>query len=118
MSNGNLIASNSREVIELHGSTIIIHKNFGKDNHMEIEHKGIRNSKKSNSKYSFFDFADQIDIEIGDLLQQKKSRDLWEVVDVCDEVFEDVFSHLSVKVKKFNPKKRILQRNAIQKIQK
>ncbi len=84
------------------GGTILIHKKWGTEAQSTTEARGLKNSEKNRPDKVMFQFPEAMDIEVGDLLQQKGARDLWKVTEVEDTIHGDVYVLFEANVEKFN----------------
>lgn len=94
-----MIKSSIQTIISLHGGEIEIIKNYGNENQSTRKVKGVKNRTKD-TKRDVFQFVDQLDIEAGDVLKEKGSRDLWQVSEVEDKTWQGTFQALYVYVRK------------------
>jgi len=84
------------------GCTILIHKHWGTPNQQTTEARGLKNSEKNRPNNVMFQFPEAMEIQAGDILQQKGARDLWRVTDVEDQIHGDVYVSFEAKVVKFS----------------
>ena len=82
------------------GGTVLIHKNYGTPTQTTTEERGLKNNEKNRSNNVMFQFPERIDIQPGDVLQQKGASDLWRVTEIEDTVLGDVYIHFEAKVEK------------------
>lgn len=96
-------------LLRMHGGTIIIHKNFGAPSHSSVEVQGMKNHEKGDRSRVMFQFLDRIDIQAGDVLQQRGSSDYWVVFDTEDTMIGGSFVHFEAKVHKkgINPQENV-----------
>ena len=86
------------------GGTILVHKNHGKQDNSITEHMGLKNHKEHNPDKIMFQFSEKIDINVGDVLQQKESSDLWEVYETSDNIVAGTFIFFEAYVTKSGSK--------------
>jgi hypothetical protein len=84
------------------GCTVLIHKQWGTPNQQTVEARGLKNNEKNRLDKVMFQFPEAMDIQPGDILQQKGARDLWRVIDIEDEIHGDVYVNFEAKVEKFS----------------
>lgn len=90
------------EILKLMGCTVLIHKKWGTPHQQIIEARGLKNNEKGRPHKVMFQFPERMDIQPGDILQQKGALDLWRVFDVEDEIHGDVYVNFEAKVEKFS----------------
>ena len=89
--------------------TVFIHKNYDSDRQTTTEHLALKNNEKNKPSKVMFQFPERIDIEVGDVIQQKNAHDLWEVYETEDTVIGDVYIHFEAKVNKVGAAKPFQQ---------
>jgi hypothetical protein len=72
---GDAFRESFEALLEIQGQTIIIHENFNTPEASSYEVRGLKNTEGKNSKQVVFQFLDQLDIQVGNVLQVKGSRD-------------------------------------------
>ena len=80
--------------------TVYVHKRYDSEQQTTTEHQALKNNEKNRKSKVMFQFPDRIDIEVGDVIQQKNAHDLWEVYETEDNVIGDVYIHFEAKVNK------------------
>ena len=80
------------------GDDILVYKNWGNPSQSVKEVRGLKNSHKGRPKDVMFQFLADPGLAIGDVVQQKGSRDLWRVVELRDDVLSGVFHSLDADV--------------------
>ncbi|HEY0461351.1 MAG TPA: hypothetical protein VGC97_19610 [Pyrinomonadaceae bacterium] len=101
MSAGRAYKKKIETMLKHFGKTIIVHKNFNTQGATSFEARGF-NETEGGSKQVIFQFAEQLDISVGCVLQAKGSRDYWKVTDTEDIILDDVFISFDVRVEKIN----------------
>jgi hypothetical protein len=89
-------------IMEVMGQTIVVHENFKTLESNSYEVKGIKNTEGKNSKTVIFQFPEQLNISIGNVLQIKGSRDYWKVTDTEDIVEDETFINFETHVEKID----------------
>lgn len=87
-------------IFEEMAQTIIVHENFNTSKASSYEVKGLKNTKRKNSRPVVFQFPDPLDIRVGFVLQIKGSRDYWRVTDTEDIVEGGTLINFEVHVEK------------------
>jgi hypothetical protein len=90
------------EMVDIMGCTVLIHKNWGTPHQQTFEVRGLKNNEKNRRDKVMFQFPEALDIQVGDILQQKGARDLWRVTDIEDDIHDDVYVNFEAKVEKFS----------------
>ncbi|WPD23453.1 MAG: hypothetical protein SD837_02570 [Candidatus Electrothrix scaldis] len=80
--------------------TVYVHKKYGTNEQTTAEYQALKNNEKNRPSKVMFQFPERIDIDVGDMIQQKSANDLWEVYETEDTVIGDVFIHFEAKVNK------------------
>jgi len=78
-------------MVDTVGDTILIHKNWNMPSQTTLEIRGLKNSPDGRPKETVFQLPEDPGIALGDVIQQKGSRDLWRVTEVHDDITDDVF---------------------------
>lgn len=89
-------------IFEVMAQTIIVHDNFNTLEATSYEVQGLKNTEGKSSKQVVFQFLDQLDIQVGSVLQVKGSRDYWKVIDTEDIVEDGTFINFEARVEKIN----------------
>jgi len=89
-------------LMNVHGAAVLIHKNFASSNQTTREVRGLKNNEKNKLDKVMFQFPEVEDINIGDVLQLKAGRDLWQVTETEDTIHGDVLTNFTAKVRKLN----------------
>jgi len=100
MSVGRQFKAGFNMVLRQLGGTVLIHKNYGAPNQTTAEERGLKNNEKNRPNNVLFQFSERIDIQPGDVLQQKGAADLWRVTEIEDTVQGEVYVHFEAKVEK------------------
>ncbi len=82
------------------GEPILVHRDFGKPQQNSATYRGMKNNEKNNRNKIMFQFPEAVDVRVGDVLQQKAARDLWEVYELEDHVVSGTFINLNAWVHK------------------
>ncbi|HEY6185775.1 MAG TPA: hypothetical protein VIW67_26270 [Terriglobales bacterium] len=82
---GKTMREGFEEMVRMLGCTVQIYKNLGTRDQKVTEVRGLKNSEKNRPDKVIFQFLEALDIQNGDILQQKGTRDLWRVIDTEDE---------------------------------
>lgn len=88
------------------GGTVLIHKDHGTPNQTTTEQRGLKNNEKGEPDKVMFQFPKRLDIQPGDVLQQKGAVDLWCVIETEDTVRGEVYIHFEAKVEKIGAAQR------------
>jgi hypothetical protein len=99
---GDAFREGFKAMLDIQGQTIIVHDKFNTSEASSYEVRGLKNTEGKNSKQVVFQFLDQLDIQVGNVLQAKGSRDYWRVTDTEDIVTDDTFINFEVHVQKVN----------------
>ena len=83
-------------------SSILVYKDYENDKQNVIEVVGMKNHEKGHRDKVMFQFQDYVDIEVGDVLQQKNARILWKVYELDELVVNDTLVHFDAKVRKLD----------------
>ncbi len=86
----------------LTGQTVFIHESFGTPEATSFETRGVKGTEDKNPRQVIFRFLNREEIPIGAVLQIKGSRDFWKVTDTEDQVYNDLFVSMMVRVEKIN----------------
>jgi hypothetical protein len=87
-------------VLKQFGGAVLIHKDFGSPDQSTREVFGMKNHEKNNRNAVMFQFAEPMDIEIGDVLQLKDARDQWRVTDTEDHIVSGSFINSEARVER------------------
>jgi hypothetical protein len=98
MSDGLIFKQGFDMLLAHHGGNVLIHKGWGTPNQKTQKVRAIKNSEKDRPNDVMFQFPKQMDIQVGDVIQQEGARDLWEVVDTEDHVHLGIYVHFEAKV--------------------
>ncbi|MDH7444798.1 hypothetical protein [Aquimarina sp. 2201CG14-23] len=79
------------KLLDTFGGQIIIHKDFNCDNSSSYEVKGMKNHKKEDSSVVMFQFPEKIDVQVGDILQQKNSSEFWKIYKIEEKIVTNIF---------------------------
>jgi hypothetical protein len=82
-------------------STVTVYRNYGSERVTSFELKAMKNNEKNRPEKVMFQFDRQADVQVGDVIQQKKSRDLWQVYEVEDDVLDGILILFEAKVRKY-----------------
>jgi hypothetical protein len=82
------------------GEPIVVRRGLGTDNESSATLRGMKNNEKNNVSKVMFQFSDPVDVRVGDVLQQEKARELWEVYEIEDNVIGGTFINLTARVQK------------------
>jgi hypothetical protein len=80
------------------GGDVLIHRNHGAPDQTTCTARGLKNNKKNRPNEVMFQFPERVDIEHGDVLQQKGASDLWRVTETEDHVVSDTYLYFEAKV--------------------
>lgn len=89
-------------MVETFGESLIVFKNFRTDNQKQVEYMGMSNNKKHDPSLKMFQFPEKLDLEIGDVIQQKGARSFWMIYEVEDHIIGGEFVYLEAFVDKIN----------------
>ena len=93
-------------LLQQSGGTVLIHKNHGTPNQTTSEARALKNHEENLPNNVMFQFPERIDIQPGDVLQQKGASDLWRVTETEDTIHEDVYVYFETKVEKIGASSR------------
>lgn len=82
-------------------STVTVFRDYSSDRARSFELKAMKNNEKNRRDKVMFQFDRQVDVQIGDVIQQKNSRDLWQVYEVEDFVLDDIVIDFEARVRKY-----------------
>jgi hypothetical protein len=102
MSMGQAFKNGFSMLMNVHGTDVLIHKDYGRQNQGTRQVRGIKSSEKNKPEKVMFFFPEVEDINIGDVLQVKAGRDLWQVTETEDTIHGDVLTNFAARVKKLN----------------
>jgi len=105
MSIGHQFRQGFEMILQQMGGTVIVYKNWGTPDETSFQVRGLKNNEKNRPSKVMFQFAERIDAQPGDVLQQKGATDLWRVVDVEDTIETDVFVLFEAKVEKLTARR-------------
>jgi len=86
-----------------YGQIITVIRNYGSPEESSFDLRALKNSKKGRPDDVMFQFAEQVDVRIDDIIKLKQGRDLWKVYDIEDKIIGDVYVNFEAKVVKVNP---------------
>lgn len=82
-------------------SNVTVYRHYDTEKPVSFEFKAMKNNEKNRLDKVMFQFDRQVGVQIGDVIQQKNSRDLWQVYELEDEVIEDTLILFEAKVRKY-----------------
>jgi hypothetical protein len=82
-------------------STVTVYRNYGSEQARSFEFKAMKNNEKNRLDKVMFQFDRQVDVQLADVIQQKNTRDLWQVYEVEDLILEDILIFFEAKVRKY-----------------
>ena len=91
-----------RQVMNHHGSSVLIHKNYGSLGQASREVRGLQNNEQGRPNEVIFQFEKVEEIAVGDVLQVKSGRDLWRVTETEDIINGDVLTCFEARVQKID----------------
>jgi len=102
-------------LIDTNGGPVLVHRQYGTPDQETFEHFAMKNHKKGRPDDRMFQFKERIDVQVGDVIQQKESRDVWRVIELEDRVQAGAFTCMEAKIEKLNaaPSRRDTQVNNV-----
>jgi hypothetical protein len=82
-------------------STVTVYRNYGSELARSFEFKAMKNNEDNRLDKVMFQFESQVDVQVNDVIQQKGSRDIWQVYEVEDFVLDDILIHFDARVRKY-----------------
>ena len=103
-------------LIDTNGGPVHVHRNYGTPDQETFEHFAMKNHKKGRPDDRMFQFKERVDVQVGDVIQQKESRDLWQVIELEDRVQAGSFTCMEAKIEKMNaaPSRKGTQVNKVE----
>jgi hypothetical protein len=98
MNGGELLRQGFETLFNQFASTVDVFRDYGKASQNSVQMKAMKSNEKRRLDKVMFEFLDRADVRVGDVIQQKGSRDLWSVTEVEDIVEADVFLNIQAKV--------------------
>ena len=83
-----------------HSGPVTVFRHHGRPAQTQRETLAIKNSEEKRPNDVIYQFLEQIDIVVGDVIQQQGSRDLWVVTDTEDSIEAGAFICLEARVRK------------------
>ena len=90
------------QLFQQNKSDIIVYKDYEHDKQNVLEFVGMKNNEKGRSDKVMFQFLEYVDIEVGDVLQQKHARTLWKVYELDENIVGNTLLFFEVKVRKLD----------------
>ena len=102
MGAGEMLKRGMSTLFQQFNGSILVYKDYENNKQNVIEVIGMKNHEKGHSDKVMFQFQDYVDIEVGDVLQQKSARTLWKVYELDELVVSNTLVHFSAKVRKLD----------------
>lgn len=85
--------------------TVFVYQSYGTAQQETSEYQAMINTENSNPSKVVFQFPERVPVQVGNVIQQKDSQDLWEVFETEDVIIGDDFIHFDVKVSRLGAAK-------------
>lgn len=100
MSIGDDLRDGFLTAFEMVAGEVTVFRDYGTLEQKSLNLSGIKGNDENRVDKVLFQFAEQEDIQIRDVIQQKGSRDLWEVYETEDTVAAGTFLNFTAKVRR------------------